>query len=149
MLILKHEWFLSFSPFPGCSLWLQPCVTHLKSANYTQAQSLIEAVDIEQPAVVNYFFAILPGKAMQTSVKQRSVSLKSIHPDPLWHDFNHYKRYVVLILFSWYGHDWHSRGEQHFQSLHSGSSNACSNVITSSIDGGFSCKCKNPFFCQI
>lgn len=66
--------------FPGCSLWLQPCVTHLKSANYTHAQSLIEAVDIEQPAVVNYFFAILPGKATQTSVKQRSVSLKSIHP---------------------------------------------------------------------
>lgn len=83
MLILKQECFHPPPPpFPGCSLRLQPCVTHLKSANYTHAQSLIEAVDIEQPAVVNYFFAILPGKATRTSVKQRSVSLKSIHPEP-------------------------------------------------------------------
>lgn len=64
------------------SLWRKHCITYLIPANYTQAQSLIEAVDIEQPAVVIYFFTILPGKPSQTSVKQRSVSSKSIHPEP-------------------------------------------------------------------
>lgn len=68
---------------PKCiSLWRKRCITYLIPANYTHAQSLIEAVDIEQPAVVIYFITILPGKPSQTSVKQRSVSSKSIHPEP-------------------------------------------------------------------
>lgn len=74
-------WVIFCGP-ESISLWRKRCITYLIPANYTQAQSLIEAVDIEQPAVVIYFFTILPGKPSQTSVKQRSVSSKSIHPEP-------------------------------------------------------------------
>lgn len=72
----------------GHILWAIPLgqkhwITHLISTNYTQTQSLIQAVDIEQPAVVNYFFTILSRKSSQASVGRRSVSSKSILPE-LW-----------------------------------------------------------------
>lgn len=137
--------------FHGCSLRLQLCVTHLISANYTQAQSLIQAVDIEQPAVVNYFFTILPGKAAQTSVKQRSVSLKSIHPGPLSsnkpYDFHHYNRHALIILFSWCGHDWHSGSELRFPFPWNTKWMEWCYYTQYRIHSGFSCKRKRSFLC--
>ena len=96
---VQHDpYFTGFS----ISLRLKHWITYLISANYTQAQSLIPAVDIEQLAVVNYFFTILPGKPSQTSVKRRSASSKSIHPKP-WaltsHIFFFYEIHGVIICF--------------------------------------------------
>lgn len=145
---------VSLPPYPpphffhGWSLWLQLCVTHLISANYTQAQSLIQAVDIEQPAVVNYFFTILPGKAAQTPVKQRSVSLKSIHPGPRapTSRIHRYNRHELIILFSWSGRDWRSGCELLFRFPWNATwMESCHTQHR--IRSGFSCKRKRHFLC--
>lgn len=45
-------------------------VTYIISSNWAETQSLIQAINIEQLAEVNYFFTVLSGETLPASTRR-------------------------------------------------------------------------------